>query len=391
MRIAAAPALRFAAAAVISFSLVDAATAPASGARQAHSRPAGAGTPAPFTMAQQALPYGADGVFYSAILATKGGFPACAWFLQGSLPHGLQLKTGLTCQAQIVGVPASADQGTYHFEGEVYDNIGRTASASFSIKIRNEPAHRPVGAIPPAPVASHGSPPTESRPSWSGYVVAGQSLNSVTGTFTVPYIPTSAASCAEQLGVWDGLDGANSVPGEASSSLIQAGIAESMTSPNNGTCAAGHFYIWPWWEILPGPEVPIFTMNLNVGDRVTVMIWHADRSNWDISLHDDTNGQDFTTRESYAGPAGTAEWIVEATEVPGLCGSGVDPQVAPGICHLAPYAPEVTFDKLALNGSEAILQRQKIRQIDMVQDGSLVSIPSKFAGDRFSVAYTGNA
>jgi hypothetical protein len=131
-------------------------------------------------------------------------------------------------------------------------------------------------------------------------------------------------------------------------------------------------------------------MTLDVGDRVTVRIWHADKSNWYIRMRDDTTGEEFTTHGSYAGPSGTAEWIVEATEVPGLCGPGVDPGVAPGICHLAPYAPDVMFDKLEVNRGASTLPLQKLWQIDMVQNGARVSVPSRFTGDGFSVAYTGS-
>jgi hypothetical protein len=171
--------------------------------------------------------------------------------------------------------------------------------------------------------------------------------------------------------------------------LIQAGIGEGVTDPLNGTCTPGHFYLWSWWEILPGPEAPFFFMTLDVGDRVTVRIWGSDKSNWYIRLRDDTTGQQLTTSASYHGPSGTAEWIVEATEVPGLCGAGVDPHLAPGICHLAPYAPDVVFDKLNAEQRATALQRQTLWQVYMVQDGSRVSIPSRLVGGRFSVAYTG--
>lgn len=353
--------------------------------------PASSVSPPQFRIVPGSLPEGADGVFYSTVLSAESGYPACGWFIQGPLPDGLQLKGGLTCQAQIFGTPDKTDHGRYRFSVQAYDNIGDEASASLSIDIREHlpvpaPARRAASPLPGAHVVVH---KTQTTPDWSGYVVAGRSFSAVSGTFTVPYIRTRTAGCAEQLAVWDGLDGAGTVPGGTRSTLLQAGIAESMTNPLNGECTPGEFYVWPWWEIFPAPQVPIFTMNVNVEDRVTVRIWKTAGSRWAISLHDETNGQSFTAYKDYPGPATTAEWIVEASQLPGLCASGVDSKMATGICQLAPYTPEVVFGGLGVDGSQKSLENQKFWQLDMVQDGTEVAVPSELAGDGFSIAYTG--
>ena len=50
---------------------------------------------------------------------------------------------------------------------------------------------------------------------------------------------------------------------------------------------------------------------------MTVAINQVNGTQWGITLTDNTNGQSFTTDQTYTGPASTAEWIVEALTVNG--------------------------------------------------------------------------
>jgi hypothetical protein len=158
---------------------------------------------------------------------------------------------------------------------------------------------------------------------------------------------------------WVGIDG------NENGSLIQAGFNES---PDPGE--PGQFTIQPWWEILPASETYITSVQIHSGDYVTVSIRQFGGTSWGITLTDDTNGQSFTTDQSYTGPATTAEWIVEALTENG--------QLVP----LAPYTPVVNFSNLGFAGPTTELQ-----EILMVQGGSQIATPSTMVPSGFNVAY----
>ncbi len=222
---------------------------------------------------------------------------------------------------------------------------------------------------------------------WSGYAVSGGPYNQIEGTFTVPAI-TTAATCTEHVAEWVGIDGWNAHGLPPNDSLIQAGVDASMTDPDTGTCTAGKYWVWPWWEILPQDETPISTVNVSVGDQVTVVISQKAGTSWAITLTDDTNDQTFTIDEAYTGPAVSGEWVVEASSTSACAGD-----VLPGqdTCQLAPFCAgpsgscgPVPFSGLSSNGAEADWW-----QVFMVQGNATVATPSVLGGNGFSVAYTG--
>jgi hypothetical protein len=223
---------------------------------------------------------------------------------------------------------------------------------------------------------------------WSGYAVGGGPYTRVQGTFTVPKV-TSAATCGEHVAAWVGIDGWTA-PGLApNESLIQAGIDESTTDPDTGTCSPGTAYVWPWWEILPAYETPITTVTVTPGDQVTVVISQVEGSStWEISLTDDADGQSFTTDQVYRGPASSGEWVVEASST-STCDSV---QGAPGVCQLAPYCVSsgssctgpLPFSNMSIEGAAT-----EWWQVSMVQNNATVATPSVLGADGFSVAYTG--
>ena len=177
---------------------------------------------------------------------------------------------------------------------------------------------------------------------WSGYVELNGPFSEVTGTFSVPSL-VAGTSPADQIAVWVGIDGGN-----GDNSLIQAGFNES---PDPGS--ASGFVIQPWWEILPASETYINSVEIEAGDTVTVAIAQISGTQWGITLTDNTNGESFTTDQTYSGPASTAEWIVEALTVNG------------GVSALAPYSPAVSFSDLGFVGTDTTLQ-----EVVMVQAGT---------------------
>jgi len=296
------------------------------------------------------------------------------------------LALDLACQAQVVGTPKDDRPGDYAFRVEVYDLVGGYASAPLSIDIGPGPG-APASAPAPAPTPVPGLPVSETgadRPNWSGYVSGLGPYGEVKGTFTVPYIVTARSSCSSQVSEWVGLDGAATLSPAAGRDLLQAGVGESTVNPYTDTCAPGQFYIWAWWEAVPRPEAWIWSLNVSVGDRVTVDIVRRSGDRWRLSVTDDTTGRAFSTTQPFNTHPTTAEWVVEATEVPGLCGRGEAPTVGPGICPLAPFRPPVAFRHLMSVGAT-----QRTWRLDMVQQGARLSVPTPWAPAGFDVAYAG--
>lgn len=282
------------------------------------------------------------------------------------------VANGSTLQVVAPGTnPSPAEAG--EFPAPVSNEI--IVSPSGSIPSSMEQTTNPITFTVPGP-----TPATSAN--WSGDALDNGPFSGVTGSFQVPYL-TVEATCDEMTSEWVGIDGLNN------SSLIQAGVSESMTDPYTGECEAGTFYTWAWWEVLPADSTPITAWTsgtaaiVNAGDTVTVTI----EANGSISLVDNnalvegTNDGVFTTQQLYSGPATSVEWVVEAPASTTLCG---------GLCTLAPYSdpsgsqPGVTFGALGATGSEADLY-----QITMVQGGDTVSTPSALGASSFDVDYTG--
>jgi len=301
--------------------------------------------PLPLTVATTRLPNATTGAPYTTTLVASGGFAPDSWAVtSGTLPSGLSLSSDGTISG------SAPDQETDSFTVQVTDSAFPTpkvVSATLSIAV-----------VAPYHVTST---------NWSGYAVTGGPYTSVAGTFTVPSLETGDTT-ADQLAAWVGIDGFTA----DDSSLIQAGVEEYVNASN------GTFTVSPWWEILPNAETPITTVTVRPGNQVTVAIEEVDFGDWwTITLTDDTNGQSFTTTQSYDGPATSAEWIVEAPET---VDSNGNPQPSP----LAPYTPDVTIDGMGTTGPG-----MSWYDVLMTSNGNPVSTPSPLTPSGFSVAYTG--
>jgi hypothetical protein len=295
----------------------------------------------PLSITTTSLPNALVGSGYAATLTVGGGISPYTFALNaGSLPAGLTLSAA----GVISGIPSGP--GTGSFTVQVTDATAPTpmvATAAFVISV-----------FPTTAATS-----TVQSSNWSGYVELNGPFTAVTGTFSVPSLYAGTPS-NDLMAEWVGIDGGN-----GDSSLIQAGINESPdpSNPND-------FIIQPWWEILPASETYIPSVQVRVGDQVTVSIRQLSTSEWSITLTDATNGETFTTEQSFTGSAATAEWIVEALTFGG--------QVA----TLAPYAPAVQFSNLHDVGLSS--QQQ---EVVMVQGRNQVSTPSALTPAGFNVAY----
>ena len=197
-----------------------------------------------------------------------------------------------------------------------------------------------------------------SSSNWSGYAVTGGPFNSVSGSWTVPSV--SATRKASYSSDWVGIDGFNN------SNLIQTGTESDFFS--------GKAHYDAWWEILPAAETVIPSISVSPGDKFSATITHGSGSSWTITITDTSNGQSFTTNQSYGGPQTSAEWIEEAPTVGG--------RIAP----LAHYGSTV-FDPGTVNGGNPGLVAADGGT--MVQKGITVSTPSNPDGDSdgFAAAY----
>jgi hypothetical protein len=275
---------------------------------------------------------GIVGNTYSTVLLADGGAPSYTWTLvSGSLPDGLALGADGT----IAGTPTTAEQAS--FTARVIDGNGDTATGDFTLSVTD-----PASSL-------------EQSTNWSGYIERGGPFTSVSGTFNVPTVDTTAGTDNSQ---WVGIDG------DSNSDLIQAGVAESVSS------FSGRVQIYAWWEILPAPETPI-SMPIAAGDSVSVSIGQVEAGTWTIKISDLTSGRSFSKTVAYSGATTSAEWILEAPT------SGRGRQTS-----LASFTPAVTFGNLGLTGTVT-----EIAAVEMVQHDVTVAEPSPLGANGFSVAF----
>jgi hypothetical protein len=219
------------------------------------------------------------------------------------------------------------------------------------------PATSPVG-----PAESPESNGFQYSSNWSGYALTGGSYQSITGCWTVPSVAPTAGNTYSST--WVGVDG------DGNTDLIQTGTEQDWVS--------GSAYYFAWWEILPAVATPINSLTIRPGDGMCASLTEGG-SGWTISLRDETNGDQFTSVQSYGGPGTSAEWIVEA---PIVCNSGSCAQAT-----LANYGL-TTFSQVSEDRADPELTPTNGLEME-VPSGSIVSIPSNpdSDGNGFSLAY----
>jgi hypothetical protein len=131
---------------------------------------------------------------------------------------------------------------------------------------------------------------------WAGYVSTGGSFTSVTGTWTVPQIPSTTGLTGDAA--WVGIGGVTNTD------LIQTGT-QALTNVNGVPVS-----YQAWYEALPGYSQPI-SITVNPGDSITATIAEQAQNQWAVALRDNTNGQNFQTVIPYASSMTSAEWIEE--------------------------------------------------------------------------------
>lgn len=220
--------------------------------------------------------------------------------------------------------------------------------------VSHAPNHRVVS--PRDHVTGHTKSAQQSS-NWSGYAETG-SYTSATATWTVPTVTTTSDD--RYSSDWVGIDGYNN------SDLIQLGTEQDSIG--------GQAQYQAWWEILPAAETPIDSVSISPGDSITATIQSNGDGTWNMSLTDNSNGQSFSTTQSYSGPGASVEYIEEAPEVGGSIASPAE-------------LSQSDFSGLTANGNDPGLTSSD--EIDLVQNGTTYYQPSLTGTNSFSVSYTG--
>jgi hypothetical protein len=158
----------------------------------------------------------------------------------------------------------------------------------------------PLAVGNPAPSSSvsfapnSGTGQSTSR-NWAGYVATNGSFTSVIGTWTVPNVSASPGLSSDAT--WVGIGGVTS------QDLIQGGTEDIVQN--------GQISRQAWIEALPSPAqaVPIAP---NAGDSMTVSVAQQGPGTWQLTLTDNTNGQNYQTSVAYQSSLSSADWIEEA-------------------------------------------------------------------------------
>lgn len=158
----------------------------------------------------------------------------------------------------------------------------------------------PGAVTTPAPQTPAPAPSVANNTShnWAGYVATSGAYTGVSGTWTVPVPGISGTPGVGAT--WVGIGGVST------HDLIQAGT-QDVAAGN------GQAQFQTWIEMLPqaSKQVPVAVVP---GDSVTVSIDEqgAGSGNWQISITNNTTGQNYQTSVHYASSESSAEWIMEA-------------------------------------------------------------------------------
>jgi hypothetical protein len=135
---------------------------------------------------------------------------------------------------------------------------------------------------------------SDTSSNWSGYVAAGGTYTSVTGTWTVPQVASTTTGADA---TWVGIGGVSGTD------LIQAGT--------QATSVGGSVTYEAWIEMLPDSSRTV-SLGVAPGDSVTVTITEQSSGQWLIAMVNNTTKATYQRSVSYRSSRSSAEWIQEA-------------------------------------------------------------------------------
>jgi hypothetical protein len=133
---------------------------------------------------------------------------------------------------------------------------------------------------------------------WSGYVVTGSTFTAAKGSWVQPAIQCGAHTTFAAAGFWIGFDG------WGNDTVEQTGTAAQ--------CHDGKALYYAWYEFYPANSVPIKSMVVTPGDRISAEVKFRG-GEFILTITDETTGKTFTKKGTEAGAQrSTVEWIAEA-------------------------------------------------------------------------------
>ena len=194
---------------------------------------------------------------------------------------------------------------------------------------------------------------------WSGEVDVGTTFTAVVGKWIVPAVVSSTSP--ERAPVWIGIGGTTG----AGVHLIQTGTT-SYTANDITTYSA-------WYELLPAGPITI-RKPVSPGDAMYAEIGQTSTDRWYVGIEDITDGWTVSGTVTYtAGPANSAEWIVE----------GADPTQQTHGLSLADFGT-VRFHDLRIAGAD--LTVASLTSYEMINTaGQVLAYPGQY-----STTTTGN-
>lgn len=171
------------------------------------------------------------------------------------------------------------------------------------------------GGASPGSAASASTPRGETAPrettytatlNWSGEEEAGSAITSVSGSWTVPAVPSSPNQA--MVSTWVGIGGLSTT-----APLIQAGTLSAVKT-------GGVTYYTAWYEMLPFAPYTVTTtaavggsptFTIRAGDVMDVSITNVTGETWQIVIEDETAGWRYEQQFRYRSTEASAEWISE--------------------------------------------------------------------------------
>jgi hypothetical protein len=213
-------------------------------------------------------------------------------------------------------------------------------------------------------VAPHTSFKMTQSNNWSGYnqgaLEKSKLFTSVSGTWTVPTATQAKAGEAESSATWVGIGGGclETSCAITDETLIQAGTEQDVDASGKASYSA-------WYELVPVPSTPV-SLPVSPGDTVTVTINQTQPEIWDVTIRNDTTGQQWSTTTPYPSTMGSAEWIEETPLAIGTSGVGITAMPNLGSVH---------FTGATANGSPANLNSSEAMQL-VNGSGQVLATPS---------------
>lgn len=213
-------------------------------------------------------------------------------------------------------------------------------------------------------VAPHTSFKMTQSNNWSGYnqgaLEKSKLFTSVSGTWTVPTATQAKAGEAESSATWVGIGGGclETSCAITDETLIQAGTEQDVDASGKASYSA-------WYELVPVPSTPV-SLPVSPGDTVTVTINQTLPEIWDVTIRNDTTGQQWSTTTPYPSTMGSAEWIEETPLAIGTSGVGITAMPNLGSVH---------FTGATANGSPANLNSSEAMQL-VNGSGQVLATPS---------------